>query len=126
MTRARRSRLRATCIALASRSTPQRGRAPSLQARGCPWRRLPRAARPTANTRRWTRSRDGKFALIINTPLGKSSREDGVRIRALATRMEVPLITTLSAAQAAVNGIQALRQKELSVRSLQEHYTALG
>jgi carbamoyl-phosphate synthase large subunit len=68
--------------------------------------------------------RDGKFALIINTPLGKSSREDGVRIRSLATRMEIPLITTLSAAQAAVNGIQALRQKELSVRSLQEHYAA--
>ena len=68
--------------------------------------------------------RDGKFALIINTPLGKSSREDGVRIRSLATRMEIPLITTLSAAQAAVNGIQALRQKGLSVRSLQEHYAA--
>ncbi len=67
--------------------------------------------------------RDGKFTLIINTPLGKSSREDGVRIRSLATRMEVPLITTLSAAQAAVSGIQALRQKELRVRSLQEHYT---
>ncbi len=36
--------------------------------------------------------------------------------------MEPPLITTLSAAQAAVNGIRALRQRELSVRSLQEHY----
>ena len=36
--------------------------------------------------------------------------------------MEIPLITTLSAAQAAVSGIRALRQKELSVRSLQEHY----
>jgi len=66
--------------------------------------------------------RDGKIQLIINTPLGKSAREDGRQIRSLATRMEVPLITTLSAAQAAVNGIQALRQKELSVRSLQEHY----
>jgi carbamoyl-phosphate synthase large subunit len=65
---------------------------------------------------------DGKIQLIINTPLGKSSREDGVTIRRLATRMEIPLITTLSAAQAAVNGIQALRQHELSVRSLQEHY----
>ncbi len=66
--------------------------------------------------------RDGKIALIINTPLGQRSREDGMRIRALATRLEVPLITTLSAAQAAVNGIQALRRRELRVRSLQEHY----
>ncbi|MEZ4675279.1 MAG: carbamoyl-phosphate synthase large subunit [Caldilineaceae bacterium] len=67
---------------------------------------------------------DGKIHLIINTPLGRDSREDGIRIRRLATRMEIPLITTLSAAQAAVNGIRAMLQKELSVRSLQEHYRA--
>ena len=36
--------------------------------------------------------------------------------------MEIPLITTLSAAQAAVNGIRAVDQKALQVRSLQEHY----
>ena len=68
--------------------------------------------------------RDGKVHLIINTPLGPNAREDGVKIRRLATRMEIPLITTLSAAAAAVNGIRALRQKELRVRSLQEHYGA--
>ncbi len=66
--------------------------------------------------------RDGKVQLIVNTPLGPNAREDGVKIRRLATRMEIPLITTLSAAAAAVNGIRALRQKELRVRSLQEHY----
>jgi carbamoyl-phosphate synthase large subunit len=68
--------------------------------------------------------RDGKVQMVVNTPLGKSSREDGIKIRGLATRLEIPLITTLSAAQAAVNGIQALRQHELGVRSLQEHYDA--
>jgi carbamoyl-phosphate synthase large subunit len=68
--------------------------------------------------------RDDKIQLIINTPLGADSREDGAKIRHLATRMEIPLITTLSAAQAAVNGIRALRQQELTVRSLQEHYQA--
>lgn len=66
--------------------------------------------------------RDGKIQLIINTPLGPDSREDGAKIRRLATRMELPLITTLSAAQAAVNGIRAMREKELTVRSLQTHY----
>ena len=66
--------------------------------------------------------RDGKIQLIINTPFGRDSREDGVKIRRLATRMEIPLITTLSAAQAAVNGIRAVAQQELRVRSLQEHY----
>ncbi|RLT38172.1 MAG: carbamoyl-phosphate synthase large subunit, partial [Chloroflexi bacterium] len=45
--------------------------------------------------------RDGKIHLIINTPLGPDSRTDGAKIRTLATRMEIPLITTLSAAQAA-------------------------
>jgi len=66
--------------------------------------------------------RDGKVHLIINTPLGPNAREDGVKIRRLATRMGIPLITTLSAAAAAINGIRALSQKELRVRSLQEHY----
>ena len=66
--------------------------------------------------------RDGKIDLIINTPLGPHSRADGQKIRMLATRMEIPLITTLSAAQAAVNGIRAMMDAELNVRSLQAHY----
>ena len=66
--------------------------------------------------------RDGKIDLIINTPLGPHSRADGQKIRTLATRMEIPLITTLSAAQAAVNGIRAMMAAELNVRSLQTHY----
>ena len=66
--------------------------------------------------------RDGKIQMIVNTPLGPNSRTDGAKIRQLATRMEILLITTLSAAQAAVSGIRAMRQKELKVRSLQEHY----
>jgi carbamoyl-phosphate synthase large subunit len=69
---------------------------------------------------------EGKIQLIINTPLGPGAREDGAKIRRLATRLEIPLITTLSAAHAAVNGIRALRQKSLAVRSLQEHYAHGG
>lgn len=66
--------------------------------------------------------REDRIHLIVNTPLGPESRDDGDRIRRLATRLDIPLITTLSAAQAAVNGIRALREKELRVRSLQEHH----
>ncbi|MCB0044281.1 MAG: carbamoyl-phosphate synthase large subunit [Caldilineaceae bacterium] len=69
--------------------------------------------------------RDGKIQLILNTPLGPDSREDGAKIRTLATRMEIPLLTTLSAAQAAANGIQALRRQDLAVRSLQDHYARM-
>ena len=70
--------------------------------------------------------RDGKIHLIINTPLGPNSRSDGQKIRTLATRMEIPLITTLSAAQAAVNGIRAMMDAELNVRSLQAYYGEYG
>jgi carbamoyl-phosphate synthase large subunit len=66
--------------------------------------------------------RDGKIQLIINTPLGPQSHSDGARIRRLATRLQIPLLTTLSAAQAAVHGIRVLRERALTVRSLQEHY----
>jgi hypothetical protein len=38
--------------------------------------------------------------------------------------MDVPLLTTLSAAVAAVAAIRALQQKELKYRSLQDHYAA--
>ena len=60
--------------------------------------------------------------LILNTPLGSIAHSDGAEIRAAATRMGVPLLTTLSAAAAAVTAIQALRKRELSYRSLQDHY----
>ncbi len=64
----------------------------------------------------------GKVAMILNTPLGQVAYEEGAQIRTTAVRYGIPLLTTLSAGQAAVQGIQALRTKQLSVRSLQEHY----
>ena len=64
----------------------------------------------------------GEINLVINTPLGKRAMDDGQFIRAAAIRYRVPLLTTLSAAQAAVMGIRALRSKELQVRSLQDHH----
>lgn len=64
----------------------------------------------------------GDISLIINTPLGPSAHSDGKAIRVAATWMGIPLLTTLSAAAAAVNGIKALSQKSLTVRSLQEHH----
>jgi carbamoyl-phosphate synthase large subunit len=66
--------------------------------------------------------RAGGIDLIINTPLGPMAHDDGMLIRTTAVRYNVPLLTTLSAAQAAVNGIRALRDKDLRVRSLQAHY----
>ncbi len=66
--------------------------------------------------------RSGRVHLIINTPLGFRAHSDGADIRAAATLMNIPLLTTLSAAMAALHAIRALRQKELRYRSLQQHY----
>jgi carbamoyl-phosphate synthase large subunit len=66
--------------------------------------------------------RDGRVQLILNTPLGPQAHTDGAEIRAAATAMDVPLLTTLSAATAAVSAIRATTQKELRYRSLQAHF----
>jgi carbamoyl-phosphate synthase large subunit len=62
----------------------------------------------------------GEIQLIINTPLGRESYFDEPSIRKTATMKGIPLVTTLSGAAAAVQGIRALREKGLSVMSLQE------
>ncbi|MEZ4641232.1 MAG: carbamoyl-phosphate synthase large subunit [Chloroflexota bacterium] len=64
----------------------------------------------------------GQVQLIVNTPLGGQAHADQSAMYAAAIRYKVPLVTTLSAAQAAVNGIHALRERALQVRSLQRHH----
>ncbi len=66
--------------------------------------------------------RAGDINLIINTPRGGQAHYDGNLIRGTAIFYGVPIITTMSAATAAVQGIKALRQKPLKVRSLQMHH----
>jgi carbamoyl-phosphate synthase large subunit len=63
-----------------------------------------------------------ELQLIINTPLGARAYDDSRTMRTAAVLNGVPLMTTLSAATAAVNGITALKKAELAVRSLQAHY----
>jgi carbamoyl-phosphate synthase large subunit len=63
--------------------------------------------------------------LVINTPLGRDSFFDDRAVRRSATMAQVPCITTLTGASAAVQAIRALRQQALSVRSLQDYYSAV-
>ena len=63
--------------------------------------------------------------LIINTPRGSQAHEDGIAIRSQAYALGIPIITTMSAAAAAVQGIKRMRERPLSVRSLQSHYRAV-
>ena len=60
--------------------------------------------------------------LIINTPSGKTPKQDEVAIRATAVAYNIPLITTTAGAAVAVGAIEALRKKGLSVKSIQEYH----
>jgi len=66
--------------------------------------------------------RAGKIQLVLNTPLGTHAHSDGAAIRSAAIAMNIPLLTTLSAAMAAISAIQAMNKKELKYRSLQSHF----
>jgi carbamoyl-phosphate synthase large subunit len=65
--------------------------------------------------------RQGDIALIINTPLGKTSHFDEKAIRKAALQFNVPCVTTITGAEALVEAIATKKsQKHVTVRSLQE------
>ncbi len=66
--------------------------------------------------------KNGEIQFIINTPSGKSPREDEVRIRSAAVAAGIPIMTTLAAARASLNGIISLLNKGLEVKALQEYH----
>jgi carbamoyl-phosphate synthase large subunit len=64
--------------------------------------------------------KSGQVQLIINSPLGRESQYDEKSIRRAAIRYNVPCITTLSAARAAVEGMRASQEREIHVCCLQD------
>ncbi|HTF07652.1 MAG TPA: carbamoyl-phosphate synthase large subunit [Asanoa sp.] len=71
--------------------------------------------------------RNGEVALVVNTPQGSgaSARSDGYEIRSAAVTADIPCITTVPGAAAAVMGIEALIRGEMTVRPLQDLHAAL-
>ena len=67
-----------------------------------------------------------KFDLVINTPLGRDSFFDDRAVRRAAMMHEVPCITTLTGAAAAVSAIRALREHGIDVRPLQDYYAGIA
>ncbi|GAA4832251.1 carbamoyl-phosphate synthase large subunit [Garicola koreensis] len=67
----------------------------------------------------------GRIDLILNTPSGGDARSDGYEIRAAATSLGLPVITTVAGFGAAVQAIEAQRTFSWSVASLQEHAARL-
>ncbi|MDP2210392.1 MAG: carbamoyl-phosphate synthase large subunit [Candidatus Aquicultor sp.] len=64
--------------------------------------------------------------LVINTPWGKGTRKDGYEIRTNAAVYGIPCITTLAAASAVVQGIEALISGELDVKAIQDYHKDLA
>ncbi|MFN8529970.1 MAG: carbamoyl-phosphate synthase large subunit [Anaerolineae bacterium] len=96
------------------------GTAEYLESIGLPVRIIPKVSEGAPNIVDAIRA--GEIALIINTPRGGQAHYDGALIRGTAHLYGVPIVTTMSAATATVQGIRALRQKPLKVRSLQVHH----
>jgi len=67
---------------------------------------------------------NGEIKLIINTVSGHKARADEARIRATAVAHNVPCITTISGAEAAINGIESIRARGgVDARALQEYHS---
>jgi len=66
--------------------------------------------------------KNGKIQLIINTGSGDKSRRDGYMIRRAAIKFNIPYTTTIAGGMAISRGIKALKEKKLSVKTLQEYY----
>ena len=64
--------------------------------------------------------RSGEIDLVINTPYGQSGpRVDGYEIRTAAVAADIPCITTVAGAAAAIQGIEALTRSDVGVAPLQ-------
>jgi carbamoyl-phosphate synthase large subunit len=64
--------------------------------------------------------------LIVNTPLGRESFFDDRVVRRVAMLHNVPCITTLTGASAAVEAIRALRAQALDVRAIQDYHAEIA
>jgi carbamoyl-phosphate synthase large subunit len=68
--------------------------------------------------------KNDQIDLIINTPSGKTPRNDEIRIRSLAVANRIPTLTTISAVEASIRAIRSHRTKGITVKTLQEYHGA--
>ncbi|TYQ11660.1 UNVERIFIED_ORG: carbamoyl-phosphate synthase large subunit [Gordonia westfalica J30] len=71
--------------------------------------------------------RAGEVTMVINTPYGNSGpRVDGYEIRSAAVSVNIPCITTVQGASAAVQGIEAAINGDVAVRSIQRRHADMA
>ncbi|NEQ70989.1 MAG: carbamoyl phosphate synthase large subunit, partial [Symploca sp. SIO2D2] len=95
------------------------GTANFLMEHGIPAKKLLRIAEGRPNV--IDMIKNGDIHMIINTPSGMMPRKDENRIRAFAYSDSICLMTTIMGAQAAVDGIKALKSRDFEVRSVQDY-----
>ncbi|MEM6364012.1 MAG: carbamoyl-phosphate synthase large subunit [Planctomycetota bacterium] len=96
------------------------GTAAKLEEAGVPVTRVKKIAEGHPNLIDYLKNDD--VQLILNTPSGKGARTDEGKIRAAGVQHGVPCITTMAAAEAAVRAMQAMRNTNMDVESLQTRY----
>ncbi|MFH1310391.1 MAG: carbamoyl-phosphate synthase large subunit [Candidatus Omnitrophota bacterium] len=64
--------------------------------------------------------------LVINTPIGRSSKYDDSYIRVMAIQQKIPYITSMAAAEASVEGIRTVKEKSISTKSLQDYHKEIN
>jgi len=68
--------------------------------------------------------KEGKVAMVINTPTDAHSQADSFLIRRCALDYQVPYFTTIAGAEAAAEGIEYLKEREFDVKALQDYAAA--
>ncbi len=106
--------------AMGYRLSATSGTAIEIEKAGLPVVRVRKLAEGNPNLIDYLKNDD--VSLIINTPSGKGARTDEGKIRAAAVQFGVPCITTVSAAEAAVHAMEAMRGGSMTVLSLQERF----
>ncbi|MCM6776780.1 carbamoyl-phosphate synthase large subunit [Nocardia sp. CDC159] len=104
------------------------GTAEMLRRNGIPCERVRKHSEPTPTDAPTIvdRIKDGEIDIVFNTPYGNSGpRVDGYEIRTAAVGANIPCITTVQGAAAAVQGIEATINGGIGVRSLQELHAVL-
>jgi carbamoyl-phosphate synthase large subunit len=99
-------------------STP--GTARALRAAGIAVKEVPKLQEGRPNLIDYMKN--DAVDLIINTPSGRGMRTDEGKIRAAAVANGVTCITTIAAAQAAVEACRALREQVLTVKPIQDRF----
>jgi carbamoyl-phosphate synthase large subunit len=63
-----------------------------------------------------------EITIVMNTPAGAVARHEEIQIRTSALKNRIPVMTTIAAAEASLEGIKSIRAQGLKVQALQDFH----